>query len=569
MSQNNNYDYIPFNRPEEPEGSASLKEMDVQATYYLKLGNSHYNTFLSKCTKTDLDTAITHYKKALEIDPNLSEGYVKLASALWDKGEIPLETAIEYCQQSIKLNSTNSDANLFLGYFLRKAGKVEEAIREFKTAVKKAKPTASKPRIALGVGLIQLAAGENDLKPLERVRLTCEGLTYFAMGCMLLPIDIRSVHLLTSALIKDFQVYSLLCIGKMCQWVGLGFVTARVYRWATEQMPGESLFYQLLADLYSDKGKFQEGVHHYQRALELEPTNPQLHKKLGVHYYNGKELDSAAECLEKALEYDTNDFDTLYHLGRIYSEQKEYIRSLYYFKESFNRDPHNPYIHSHMAYLLFKLEDFDGAIQEYRLAVSYGEDDAWTSTVAQTLGVLYYQVKQDLDAAVAMFQLAFQLNPSNLDSMAMLADLYFEQGNLESAIGAYKHILTYEPENAECYSYLGYLLWQMDKNDEAIEAYQTAIKFDQKNYISYNNLGVIYLDELSNNPKAMELFKKALSLKPDYTLACFNLGRTLEAMGQSVQAANIYSDSLSMNAENPELEDKEIMDRLDGLFKTA
>ncbi|MBY0402711.1 MAG: tetratricopeptide repeat protein, partial [Cyanobacteria bacterium] len=326
--------------------------------------------------------------------------------------------------------------------------------------------------------------------------------------------------------------------------------------------------YQLLGDLCHEKNQPVESVYHYRLALEQEPQNGVLLKKTGIRLFLNKDYPNALHYLEKALAQSPNDFDILYHLGRVHSERKELIRGLYFFKESALLMPENPYVHSHMGYLMFKLEDFEGAIQEYRLAVSYGEDDVWTSTVAQTLGVLYYQVRQDMDAAVAMFQLSFQLNPSNLDSMVMLADLYFEQGNLQSAVGAYQYILKHEPENAEYYSYLGYLLWQMDKNDEAIKAYEKAIHFDPESFLSFNNLGVIYLDELRENQKALGLFQKALALKSDYTLACFNMGRALENMGNAVLAANAYSTTLEMNAENPELEDQEILAKLDGLFKT-
>jgi tetratricopeptide (TPR) repeat protein len=543
--------------------------LEDPASYYLNLGNTHYHQYLSRSTPTDLEHAITHYKKALEMDPKLSEGYIKLASALWDKGAIPLETALHYCNTATQLNPANGEANLFLGYFLRKAGKIDEAIQQFKAAITKSQFRSSKPRIALGVGLLHRASGQQELSTMDRLHMACQGVAQLSLGCLLLPTDKPTVELIQSALVKDFQIYSLMWLGKTLEWSKLESVSMHIYRWASEMMPHEPVFYHLLADLHDNNGQARESIHYYQRALSLSPNELTLHKKLGIRYYNSKDLDSAADTLERALTLDENDFDTLYHLGRVHTDRKEYIRALYYFKESFNRDPQNPYIHSHMAYLLFKLEDFDGAIQEYRLAVSYGQDDVWTSTVAQTLGVLYYQVRQDLEAAIAMFQLAYQLNPANLDSMAMLADLYFEQGNLEAAVEAYQFILTHEPNNAECYSYLGYLLWQMDRNEEAIQAYQKSIQLDPDNAISQNNLGVIYLDDYQDAKRAFPLFERALAINPHYTLACFNLGRSWEILGDPVQAANAYSEALALNGEHPELDNQDILERLDGLFKAV
>src|SRR5205085_2602206 len=77
-----------------PELSSSKQ---ISGEHFLTLGNRHYNNYLSRLQKQDLDLAITHYKEALDLNPALPEAHVKLASALSDKGAIELDTAIEFC----------------------------------------------------------------------------------------------------------------------------------------------------------------------------------------------------------------------------------------------------------------------------------------------------------------------------------------------------------------------------------------------------------------------------------------------------------------------------------------
>jgi tetratricopeptide (TPR) repeat protein len=574
MSQSERFE-PEFNRAGDSSADALLLPQTLQASgqkadFYLKQGNSLYNAYLTGSTPPNtLEKAIDHYKKALEIDPKLPEGYVKLASALWEKGDIPLDVAQEFCEKALKLNPAYGEANLFLGYFLRRSGKVDEALKQFQMAVQKTSFLSSKPRIALGVGLIHKAAMAEPTEKgvIERLQLTCQGLTHFGLGCLLLPTDQNSFQLFQSALVKDAQVYSVMWTGRTLETLGLNTMAQNFYQWATQKMPHEPMAYHLLADSEYKQQQVDQSLAHYEQALALSPNDTQLLLKLGKRYQEELELEKAAEMYARVHELEPHLFEAVYQLGRIHTDRKDHMRALYYFKSAFALEPQNPFIHSHMAYLMFKLEDFDGAIQEYRLAVSYGQDDEWTSTVAQTLGVMYYQVRKDMDAAIGMFQLSFQLNPKNLDSMAMLADLYFEQGDLDAAVETYQFIIQHEPENAECYSYLGYLLWQMDHNEEAIQAYQMSLKLDPKNPISLNNLGVIYLDDLGQVEKAADLFDKAYQLKPDYTLACFNLGRCLESRGQVVEAANHFSEALSLNRLSPELEEEEIQERLSGLFK--
>lgn len=562
----------------EPQSSSylyplsSLPELSptqqISAEYFLTLGNRHYNNYLSRAQKQDLDLAITHFKEALDMNPAIAEVHVKLASALLDRGMIPLETAIEYCDNGLRLNPNYGDAHLFKGYFLRRAGKLEEAVSQFQLAIGKiGKRQSSKARMALGRVLIQRANLSYELPVVGRMLMGMQGFRELAVGCCLLPLDRPTFAMLQGAFITDVQVLSLIGAGRVAKSFGLAGVTSSLYEWAGRVLPQEAIFFHLLGDLHTEKDNLDGALYFYQRARELEPENPLLHKKLGHVYNECKDTANAAKSLEKVVEADAADFDTYYALAQIYSDQANYMRALYYFKQLLAQSPDNPYLHSNIAYILFKMEDYDGAIQEYQSAVKHGKDPVWTATVAQTLGTIYYQVKQDLESASRIYRLACQLDPSDLDCLSMLGDIYTEQGNFEAAIETYRYIISVEPDNAECYNYLGYLLWQLDKNDEAIEAYQKAIELHGENPIAYNNLGVIYLDEKCQLPMALEMFQRALSQKPDYTLACFNVARTLEAMGRTAEAAKGYSHALTLNAQNTELSSDEISERLEHLFQ--
>ncbi|WP_373532291.1 tetratricopeptide repeat protein [Vampirovibrio sp.] len=549
-----------------PELSATRQ---VSAEHFLTVGNRHYNDYLTRTVKRDLDLAITNYRQALDMNPGLPEAHIKLASALWDRGAISLELAMEYCDTGLTLNPDFSEAHLFKGYFLRRSGRLEEASHHFRQAIAKAAKgqSSAKAKMALGATLLKQARYGYEMPRLWRLGLTGEGLRHFLIGCCQLPGDHNAFTLMREAFLADFKIFSLLGTARMLKAVGLSAVVSGLYRWAAVQMPQEPIFHHLLGDLHAERDNLDGALYCYTRAQELDPDNAVLHKKLGHAYHECKDSANAVRSLEKAVEADAADFDTLYTLAQVYSDGAEYMRALYYYKELLNQHPKNAFIHSNMAYVLFKLNDYDGAIQEYQIAIKLGKDPVWTATVAQTLGTIYYQVKHDLDAAAGVFQYAAQLDPGDLDCLSMLGDVYTEQGNFEAAIKTYQYILGVEPNNAECHNYLGYLLWQMDKNDEAIAAYNRALALKPENPIAYNNLGVIYLDEKCQLDMALQMFEKAYQQKPDYTLACFNVARVREALGQTAEAAKGYTQALTLNADNRELADTEIQDRLEHLFQ--
>jgi tetratricopeptide (TPR) repeat protein len=537
------------------------------AEYFLKLGNQHYNSFLSRSKKHDLDIAINCYRRALETNPDLSEAYIKLASALYAKGELPLPVAMDYCKKALEMNPANTEAHVLLGYFYRLSGDLDKAVAEFRKAIKKNPLGAAKPRMGIGRICIQKATENTTIPAVQRLGLTLSGLHQFTLGLLLIPFDNASLEMLHAAFVADARIYSVLNIGRMLKAMGMISLAIRLYEWAGKKMPTEPIFFHLLGDLYNKLRNDDAAIYYYSRAQELDGDNLLIHKKLSRCYSRCNDPQRAVESLQRVVEVDSDDFDSLYMLAQLYTEQHDFMRALYHFKDLVRRRPESPYIHSNMAYILFKLEDYDGAIKHYQLAVNYGEDNVWTSTVAQTLGTIYYQIKQDLSAASAMFQLANQLDPANQDVLTMLADIYSEQGNLEAAVTVYKTLLLNDPDNPECLTYLGYLLWQLDRNDEAVRIYQRAIANDPGNAIAYNNLGVIFLDERDNPAEAIDMFQHALEVKPDYTLACFNVGRTYERMGRTTEAAKIFSDALALNAANPELTDDEILERLDSLFQ--
>lgn len=550
---------------DEPDFSLSVDHLDHYAGRFIELGNTHYEQYLLQARPQDLDAAIQHYQRALSLDPKLAQGHLRLAAAQLEKGEIDLPTAIRHCKTSQELDPANGESFLYLGYFLRREGALDEAIEAFKTAISLAPLRMPKARIAYGSTLIQKAL--QDQHPGQKILITLQGLLAFGLGCTCLPLDPPSIRVFQNALSSDALLHGVPTLGKTLTTLGMAPLAARLYMAACRRTPGDPRFFHLLGDLYFNQNQPGQALSCYEHALSLDPDNITLHKQLGKLYLYFDDTEHAIRSLEKLVLRGEDDFETFYQLAQLYTDGGELMRALYYFKECARLFSHNPYVHSNMAYVLFKMEDYDGAIHEYQAAVNYGTDPEWTSTVAQTLGTLLYKIRQDIEAAIPVFEMACQLNPHNLDAQSTLVDLYYDQGNLETALALYRNLMRHQPDSAESYTYYGYLLWQMNRNDEAITAYERAIELSGDNAIAYNNLGVIYLDEAGRPEEAKQLFEKAVTLNDGYTMACFNLARSLEALNQVQAAAETYSRALTLNTISPELTEDEITTRLDGLFR--
>jgi hypothetical protein len=80
-----------------------------------------------------IDEAMTHYQKALELNPNYAEAYGNLGMALFLKGR--LEEAIPNLQKAAQIKPGNALMIYNLGVALQKVGRVDEAIACYQKAL--------------------------------------------------------------------------------------------------------------------------------------------------------------------------------------------------------------------------------------------------------------------------------------------------------------------------------------------------------------------------------------------------------------------------------------------------
>ena len=80
-----------------PEGLSLPSLTNQQGQKLLNLGDEHFCHYLSRWNKLDLEKAIEYFKQAVEIEPYMAKGHIKLAQALWQCGEITVEKALDYC----------------------------------------------------------------------------------------------------------------------------------------------------------------------------------------------------------------------------------------------------------------------------------------------------------------------------------------------------------------------------------------------------------------------------------------------------------------------------------------
>ena len=98
---------------------------------------------------TDLQEAIENYIDTVKYDPSIPESYYRLASLMWEQGQISIHSAIEQCKTAISLAPRNMNARLYTGYFLQLSNDYKGAINEFKSAIKMSGINSGRSRMIL------------------------------------------------------------------------------------------------------------------------------------------------------------------------------------------------------------------------------------------------------------------------------------------------------------------------------------------------------------------------------------------------------------------------------------
>jgi Tfp pilus assembly protein PilF len=121
------------------------------------------------------------------------------------------------------------------------------------------------------------------------------------------------------------------------------------------------------------------------------------------------------------------------------------------------------------------------------------------------------------------------------------------KGELEEAVNLYKRSIECHP-TAEAYTFLGWTYSFMGRVDEAIEECQKAIEIDPEFGNPYNDIGA-YLIEKGQYDAAIPWFERAMQAKR-YESPAFphlNLGRVYERKGEWAKAIESYKKALTLN----------------------
>jgi tetratricopeptide (TPR) repeat protein/predicted Ser/Thr protein kinase len=147
--------------------------------------------------------------------------------------------------------------------------------------------------------------------------------------------------------------------------------------------------------------------------------------------------------------------------------------------------------------------------------------------------------------AVAEFQLALGLEPSNEDAAIGLALAYEHEGKITEAEKAYQQAIQAHPNSRFSYNLFGMFYRRRNEYDKALQMCGKVIEIAPEWYGTYVNVGAIY-NEMGQYDKAIDPLKKSIAIRPTYA-GYVNLGAAYFGLNQFADAAAAWEEATKLD----------------------
>jgi tetratricopeptide (TPR) repeat protein len=277
--------------------------------------------------------------------------------------------------------------------------------------------------------------------------------------------------------------------------------------------------YHSLGEVFSQKEQWQEAIEVYQKAIDIDPKVSWSHNSLGNALFKLEKFQAAVKAYQDAIELNLNCSWSHNSLGDTLLRLNQWDEAVEVYQKAIELNPDFPWSYYNLGEVLAQLGKWDKAIVAYRQALELNPE---LPELEQKLNqALHQQVKSSLQAALTCYRQAITQDPADIES--------------------YQKALEIEPNDPELHLGLGNALWKKGETEKAIVCYEQAISIDPRCVEGYRKLSEIY--ETNGQLEEATYFRlQQLNLEPDSTQVeeLLTLGNILQSLGDPEEAVDFY-----------------------------
>ncbi len=325
-----------FNVPQADSDSIYMKNLNKIQTlgcFFNNLGNSYDKI-------GDIDSALKAYKRAVEINPTLSESRVNVGNIYLKKGRVT--DAVREYLGALRINPKDATTHNNLGNAYTEQERFSYAVSEYQRAI--------------------------DLDPnfIDSYRGLAIAYSKQERFAVAIPILKRAIVIAP----KDANCYNLM--GQAYNNMGDYDRAISFYDKALEIEPNLVDAHYGLAVCYKEKNLVEEEILAYKNILAIEPDAYAALVNLGNAYFGCGKYTDAIKQYEKAVAIQPGEAMIYHNLGAAYSNKKDYKRAVVEYLKAVGINPKIGDAHYGLAFGFYNLKEYESAWKHIKIAQKLG-----------------------------------------------------------------------------------------------------------------------------------------------------------------------------------------------------
>ncbi|MCD6174098.1 MAG: tetratricopeptide repeat protein [Sulfurimonas sp.] len=139
-------------------------------------------------------------------------------------------------------------------------------------------------------------------------------------------------------------------------------------------------------------------------------------------------------------------------------------------------------------------------------------------------------------------------SPFSPEALVEKADIAFEEKEFERALALLNEANAKEPNNNEILFKIAYILQKSGDNNGALKYYKEALVLDKNNEFIHNSMASIYRENGEFTSAKMHL-KDSLEIDGENPITYYNYGNLLVDMEHNEEAIEMYKKAMELNPE--------------------
>jgi tetratricopeptide (TPR) repeat protein len=360
----------------------------------------------------NLDAAINHYQKALQIDPEHVLTHNNLGLALVGLGN--LDAAINHYRKALQIDPEYLPARINWGIALRKSNQIDAAIEQF-LLVLQMSPSNPEAHHYLGDA-------------------------FFKKGML----DEAMVHSLEAVRLKPHFAEAYFKLGLFSAEGGQTEKAIGYYRQALSLKPDFAEAHINLGHLLAERGKLHDALWHYQQAKEYDPAMEAADLHLAQAYVQQGDADKAIGTLRALLKLKPDSAEAHHRLALLLAQKGDYDGAGTHYTRALNLNPRLAKAHYNYGNLKAQKGAVAEAAEHYRAALALDPGDA---EARSNLGNIL-AMEGRMEEAIDHFLKALHHDPDLVAARSNLIKAYVLSGDHHAALEQMEILKQLDPEEA-------------------------------------------------------------------------------------------------------------------------